>query len=293
MTAPDETKRTTASTLSYSRALLSTAKRTKAQAWSLEAVAALLSIATSFVPSPVFAVATALAAVGAKFVSKLVFSSSKRTFRLGERMRRYDFFERTIGWLPPPSDRADMAVAQQASELGALAAALAPREATYYSRGGPPSTERLFTNLAESIFWTERLMGQMAKRRWGHFAIGVVALLVTLAGLALSAPTTWAPVAIKTVGACVALLVAVDLFGEARSFARGEKEAAALLSALVAEIRSAAPARDEALRLMVEYNCSLADLPMIPDDVYDANRIKFTAGWAAFETSLPPPFRPS
>jgi hypothetical protein len=42
------------------------------------------------------------------------------------------------------------------------------------------------------------------------------------------------------------------------------------------------PTEKEALRLLVEYNCTLADLPMIPDTVYHANEETLNAAWQEY-----------
>jgi hypothetical protein len=261
--------------------------------WStwLESLASVLSVVGALLPVVEFSVLVGIGAVGSKLIAKLVLSSAKKYFRLGERMRRYDFYERSLGWVPPPADRADMALAQDSAALDALASELAPREGDYYAHSGTPSTERLFSNLAESMFWTERLMATMSNRRWWQLSLAVGAIILTLIGIALAHSSTGGPILVKGVGTVVALLVAVDVLGEASSFGRGERDARALLSALVAEMRSPAPKRDEGVRLLTEYNCLLADLPMIPDEVYSSQQSRLTKAWLAFESSLPPRFR--
>lgn len=295
MNAPIDTKsqdRTGApsvnpSMLSFSRALLSAAKDEKKRYWYAETAAAALSVIGAFLPWPEFAATAGLLSVATKVISKLVLSGTKKLFRLGERARRYDFYGKTMGWPVPPADRADMVIAQSSKEIRAAAEKLAAAEPDYYAHKGAPSTERLLCNLCESMFWTERLMGFMAKSRYKQLAVAGVAVFAVLLGTVLVHPGEPGFAILKMVGSVVALLVAVDVLGEARSFARGEQETGKLLHAVVAEMKRTVLARDEAVRLMVEYNCMLADLPVLPDSNYEKHKSVLNSAWKEFEASLP------
>jgi hypothetical protein len=277
----------TPSALSLSRALLSAAKDRKKTYWYVEILAAALSVAGSFLPWPVIAAVAGVLSVASKTVSKFVLSGSKKLFRLGERARRYDFYERTMGWPVPSADRADMVIAQSSDEIRDAANKLASAEADYYAHKGSPGPDRLLCNLCESMFWTERLMEYMSKVRRKHLALAMVAVLAALVGTILVQPGPKGFVVLKILGSVVALLVAVDVLGEAWSFDRGERETRRLLDAVVAEMRRSALSRDEAIRLMVEYNCLLADLPLLPDSIYEKHKAVLSKAWAEFEKSLP------
>jgi hypothetical protein len=272
--------------LSVSRALLTKAKGKKATYWRFEVAAASCSTVAAVIPWTVASATLALGAVALKIFARQVLVASRRTFRLGERARRYDFYGRTLGWPVPPSDRADMVLVRLAPGVHREAARLAGTETDYYAHNGPPSTQRLLCNLAESMFWTERLMGAMAKVRWRHVATAVAALVLVLLGTLMMQPTHGLGV-LKFICSAVTLLVATDLFGEAKSFERGESEASKLLSAIGTEMARATPSEGEGVRLMSEYNCLLADLPLLPDSIYRSNQIALNSAWTAFQKSLP------
>jgi hypothetical protein len=273
--------------LSYSRALLSAAKELKTKYWATEVAAAILAVSASVLPWPRLAAVAGVCSVVAKVLSKLTMSASKRLFRAGERARRYDFYARTLGWPVPSRERADMVVTKASTRIEEIARKFAATESDYYAHRGLPSTERLLCNLTEAMFWTERLMGAMAKIRWKHLVYAGCAVGAVLIGTLVLQPPVDSLLALKYLGAAVALLVAIDILGEAQSFERGEREAGRLLGAVTVEMARATPSRDEALRLLIEYNCLLADLPILPDSVYLKNRDLLNTAWAAFEESLP------
>lgn len=269
------------SLLSYLRATFSDAKKRKTQYWFLEILASLLSIATAVVPWILVASIAGVVSVACKVLSKIVFSQSKTVFRLAERLRRFDFLARTLDWPVPARDRVDLLLTISPSTERA-ARALAPREADYYANKGPPSTERLYSNMIESMFWTERLMSAMAKQRSKQLIAASSAVVLVLVGSLLLQIGDTAHLILKVVSAIVALLVAVDVLGEARSFARGEREIARLLTGITAEWRKADLSRDEGLRFLIEYNCLLADLPLIPDAVYEQLHDRLSTAWTTF-----------
>ncbi len=277
-----------ASALSLSRALLTAAKKTKKAYWQTEILAAVLAVGGAFLPMPALAIIASVLSITAKAIGKFaILSDSKKLFRLGERARRYDFYERTLGWPVPPADRADMVITQSSTAIRAAAAKLAASETDYYSHKGAPSTERLLCNLGESMFWTERLMGEMAKVRWKHVAVAVTALVLGLVGTVLIQPGKEGLIIIKVTGLMVSLLVALDILGEARSFKRGESDTRRLFDAVLAEMRQFPLSVNGAMRLMAEYNCLLADLPLLPDSIYEARKAVLNEAWTVCEKSLP------
>lgn len=285
--APTSSGEVAPTILSYSRALLSVAKELKLKYWRIEIAAALISVSASILPWPRIAAVAGVCSVVAKVLSKLTVSASKRLFRAGERTRRYDFYARTLGWPVPSRERADMVVTKASARIEEIAREFAAAESDYYAHRGLPSTERLLCNLTEAMFWTERLMGTMAKVRWRHLVYAGCALGVVIIGTLVLQPPLDPLLTLKYLGAAVALLVAVDILGEAQSFERGEREVGRLLGAVTAEMARVTPSRDEALRLLIEYNCLLADLPILPDSIYLKNRDLLNAAWVAFEESLP------
>jgi hypothetical protein len=272
--------------LSLSRALLSEAKRNKLIYWWLELGAATFSVGVSLMPWAKVAAALAIVSIGVKIAAKARLSGSRRHFRRGERARRYDFYARTLGWPVPPGHRADLALTQFPSTIQDRARALATAEVDYYSHSGPPSPKRLLCNLAESMFWTERLMAAMARVRWGQVAAAAIAVVLVLVGTVLVQPGGSLDV-LRFLGSAVMLLVALDVFGEAQSFERGEREVGKLLSAVTAVMAQVEQSRDEGMRLLTEYNCVLADLPLLPDRIYEKKKAALNAAWTEYQAGLP------
>jgi hypothetical protein len=79
-------------------------------------------------------------------------------FCIGERQRRYDFYKKTLGWDPPPGDRADTYIQNSGEEIQKAAAKLAPGEPDYYAHKGPPSTQRLFSCPRSKLTSTRTLL---------------------------------------------------------------------------------------------------------------------------------------
>jgi hypothetical protein len=281
------TQATVPTPLSFSRAFVRAAKQRKKAYWRVEVLATVLAVGTSLVPSLRLAAALGVLSVAAKLGGKFVLAAAKKLFRTGERQRRYDFYGRTLGWPVPAIDRADMSIANASSEIKKNAEELAPREADYYAHNGSPGTEHLFCNLAQSMFFTDHLLGAMATTRWKHVALAATAVVVALIATIIAAPPAHGLVVLKYLGSVVTLLVALDVLGEAQSFGRGNKEVGRLLNALVTEMARATPSRDEALRLLIEYNCLLADLPMMPESIYGSHKDTLNAAWKEYEASLP------
>ena len=137
------------------------------------------------------------------------------------------------------------------------------------------------------MFWSERLFGAMAAIWWRRFAVAVIVVAAVLIATIMLNLNNNALLVLKCLGSVVALLVTLDVFAEARSSDRGRTEIGKLLGVLETEMARHEPTEKEALRLLVEYNCALADLPMIPDTVYHANEETLNAAWQEYETSLP------
>lgn len=261
------------------RLLFSRSKVEKERYWLLEACASGLALTAAFVPWVWAASVMSLLALPAKAGAKIVGSRSRSKFRLAERLRRFDFESRALGWPIPPTDRADLLLALP-SKIQTRAGERAEIDTEYYSHKGGPSDERFFANLTESLFFTHHLMAIMARRRWWQFAVAVMAFVGAIVGAAIAQPGQAIHVVLKVVGAVVAVLVAIDVFGEARSYERGDRECGKLLAAIRAEIQTGAPTIQEGLRLFIEYNCLLSDLPLVPDAIYDRNRARLNQAFA-------------
>ena len=62
------------------------------------------------------------------------------------------------------------------------------------------------------------------------------------------------------------------------SSARTSREFRDLLNALERSLEP--PDREEGIRILIEYNCMLADLPMVPDEVHAKHRLRLDRLWA-------------
>jgi hypothetical protein len=280
--------------LSLAGAAFTYAKKLRKRHWYMEIAAASSGVIGAFVPSPVAAALLGIVAVVLKGTARVTASKSRGVFRQAERARRYQFARRTMGWKVPEHVYADLRLAF-AGRIENEARDRERQDATYYSASGPPSTAQFFQNLGESIFWTERLMAAMEGHRTKHITYALLGVAASLVGLVLVQPSgavtsSEAGAAVlaglKVVGTIVSVLVALDLLGERSSFARGARECRDLFCEVKALM--AAGSRDEGVRIMVEYNCLLADLPMIPDDVYEKNKERLTRVWTEVAQSLPP-----
>jgi hypothetical protein len=272
--------------LAHSRAAFTVAKTTRKWHWRLEVVASGLALLSAFIPAATVAAVVALLSVGAKVLARVKAMQARVLFRQAERARRYDFEQRTLGWLVPGRVHADALLAFP-PEVEELAREVAKKDDDYFAEKGGPSPSRFVWNLAESIFWQEKLTDAMASRRTRQFSLAVAAIAATLCGLVLVQPSgvleqaqakVTAIVGLKVLGALVSFLVALDVYGELSAFRRGSRESRDLLAALERALEP--PDREEGLRILIEYNCLLADLPMVPDEVYKKHGARLEKLWA-------------
>jgi hypothetical protein len=64
-----------------------------------------------------------------------------------------------------------------------------------------------------------------------------------------------------------------------RAFARTEQEVRTLAGAVLAQLRLGHMDRTEGLRLMVDYNCCLMEMPLIPDEIRDQKQSAINDAW--------------
>lgn len=283
--------------LSHVRASFFVAKNRRVWSWRIEAFSAAFSVAAAYVQNLTCAAGLAVLAIGAKFVARLVASSSRRIFRQAERARRYDFESRALGWPVPAHAHGEVLFSfSKAVETRANQSPVSDED--YYDVKGPPGTARLFGNLAESVFWTEKLMAVMTERRAKQLAAAIVTAIAVLVGLVLVPPsglfkpesaTKSVLIVLRVLSIGVATLIAVDLHGDRGDFRRGAGDCAKIFSALEAALRAAEPSRDEGLRLLVEYNCLVVDLPMIPEAIYARESPRLKRLWKEVAERLPLP----
>lgn len=277
----------------------SVAKRYKKHVWWWDIGAAVLSVLSAFSPWLLAGILGVVAGLGCKLRAKTAQSRSRASFRLAERARRYDFQRRTLGWPPPAQELADMMLKFSSAARQQALNEEEELERGYYTIEGQPSERRLLANLHESMFSTEKLAGVMAERRREQFALSLVALVLVLVGTllapellgsmpqvqALGITISAAPV-LKALSIATTLLVSLDVFGEMRAFARTEHEVRTLASAILSLLRLGHLERAEGLRLMVDYNCCLMEMPLIPDEVRAKKQGAINDTWEALARTL-------
>jgi hypothetical protein len=274
------------SLLAHSRAAFTVAKAKRTWHWRLEVVASGLALVSAFMPSSTLAAVTALLSAAAKVSARFKATQVRALLRQAERARRYDLEQRTLGWPVPGRVHADALLAFPPDVEG-LARELSKKDDAYFAEKGDPSPSRFVWNLAESIFWHEKLTEAMANRRARQFSLALAAIVLTLYGLVLVQPSglmeqaqakVTALISLKVLGAFVSFLVALDVYGELSAFRRGSRESRDLLAALERWLDP--PDREEGLRILIEYNCLLADLPMVPDEMHKKLHSRLNKLWA-------------
>ena len=273
--------------LSHMKAAFSQAKGKRRWFWRLETCAAVVSVVAAFLPNPVCSLCLSMVAIAVKGAAKAVAATARAVFGQAERARRYDFERRTLGWSVPAHAHGELLFAFS-EEVEDRAREYPVMDSDYYATQGPPSTGRLLGNLAESIFWTEKLMEIMAGRRSRQLGLAVGATVLALVGLALvqrpeilphESLGRIVPDGLRILSASVAALIAVDVYGDLCGYRRGASECAKLFLAIEAAMHAPQPDRDEGVRLFVEYNCILVDLPMVPDEIHEKHRVRLTHLW--------------
>lgn len=244
-------------------------------------------------PHALVAAAVALSSLGSKLLARVTATQARALFRQAERARRYDFEQRALGWPVPGRVHADLLLAFS-TKVEHMAVALAKKDDDYFADKGPPGTTRFVWNLAESIFWSEKLLGIMALRRAWQLGLALTVIVGTLAGLVLVEPSglleegqvkVVAVVGVKVVAAFASLLVALDLGGELAAYRRGAGECRDFGAALERALDP--PDREEGVRILIEYSCLLADLPMVPDEVHRENHQRLSRLWAEAAERMP------
>jgi hypothetical protein len=273
MTTPDQF-------LAASRREFSIAKRWKARQWWIDVAASLGALAAAAMPVPRWSLALVVVSVAAKIGAKFAQSRSRSSFRVAERARRYDFQRRTLGWAIPHDEYADIVLAFSGETQALPAADAETMQAGYFDREGPPGIERLLANLHESVFWSRRLLADMAKRRGWHVFIAVVGTTATLFVGLFVRPEDWRLVVVRVVAVMVAMLVSLDVFGEWTAFRRSASELGIMERVLV-EFRKRRGTKDEAFRFLIDYSCLLVDAPMVPDKIYEKRRPVLEHLWKA------------
>jgi hypothetical protein len=265
--------------LGRSRSEFSKAKAEKVLQWRWEICASVLAIVSSFLPVAIAAVASVALGCACKIFAKWAQVKSRAAFRAAERARRLSFQENALGWRVRPEQYGDLLFSFTPSTRALEAEAAAKLEEGYFTDQGPAGPTRMLSNLRESIFWSERLSTTMATRRGWQCILALVIIVVTLVVVALVGSAQVGLIAVRLVALFVVLNVSLDVLAEYRGFRRSEGELRQL-GAAAGELARRAPASLEAtLSLMVEYDCSMQERPLVPDATHRRHGAELDAAW--------------
>src|SRR5262245_27295178 len=115
------------SLLSRLRAAFSAAKKDKITYWKLEIFASVVAIGTAVVGPVWLASSLGVLSIGIKVIGKIFAARARAAFRLAERLRRFDFQAKTLGWPVPARDLVDLLLIMSPA-MEQAARALAPRD---------------------------------------------------------------------------------------------------------------------------------------------------------------------
>ena len=274
MTTPDQF-------LAASRREFSIAKRWKSYQWRIDVAASLGALAAAAVAVPRLSLAIVILAAVAKVGARFAQLRSRSCFRVAERARRYDFQRRALGWEIPHDEYADIVLSFSGKNRSLPAADAERMQVGYFEHEGPPGADRLLANLHESVFWSKRLLADMAKRRGWHVFWALSAVIATmLVGLVVP----WDDgrlILVRVVAVTVTILVSLDVFGEWTAFRRSSNELAVIERVLIELRKGRQITKDQALRFLIDYSCLLFDAPMVPDKIYAGLQPQLEQLWAA------------
>jgi hypothetical protein len=149
----------------------------------------------------------------------------------------------------------------------------------YFTDERPAGPVRMLGNLRESLFWSERLSATMATRRGWQCILALVTAVMALVVAALVGSAQVGLIAFRLVALFVVLNVSLDILSEYRGFRRSESELR-LLGVAAGDLARRGPASLEAaLSIMVEYDCSMQERPLVPDAIHRRHEAELGATW--------------
>lgn len=196
-----------------------------------------------------------------------------------ETMRRQSVLSEGLGW---PITRAQFSEWRQRAGgkvLGHLAAN--PRPDEYYETKFAIGPERLAAMTFESLFWTKSLYRKVR----GYLLITIVLVTILLFGVLSIMPLFEFSKSSRTllvyfVYLAIPLLVSVDLVGMYLRLNRSISAFSNMAGPLEALANSASADHAEVLRMVSEYNCTLAAGLPIPKWVFDRHHNEIEACWS-------------
>jgi hypothetical protein len=225
----------------------------------------------------------------AAFISQIAIVECRKQsdahYRLAEAVRRPALLLAGLGRQPSIIE-----IQRIAAQLGVLDASNRIEPNTYYASKLTPGPQRLVEIIEESSFWTADLAEQIADFLDGGFKATVV-LFVLAAYMAVYArwTTTYGDAAGKILLAFATFYFA-GATTELRNKYRDLAQAAQRVMAQCTVVKSKPDSEllREAMVLADEYNCALANAPIIPEFVYDRHQKRLNSAWTAKCESLLP-----
>lgn len=203
---------------------------------------------------------------------------SSRRYRLAESVRRPAVLAAGLESYP-----SGIEVRKIAALLGLPVADNRLTAETYYASKSSPGPRRLLEITEECSFWT----ADLAKHTADFFAAAVwAAIILFIMALYAAVETGWTSGHIDLTGRVLLAVATIYFAGDAVQLKSRYKHLADAASHVTDRCVAAAagPARDiltQALIATDEYNCALAEAPIIPEFVYALRREKLNLAWAA------------
>lgn len=249
--------------------------------WSigLSLTSGLISIVVSLV-APSLATNTLFAGIAAIVLTTgycLRFSFENIQER-AETMRRQSVLSEGLGWPITKAQFIEWRQLAGAKVLGHLAAN--PRPEDYYETKSAVGSARLAAMTFESLTWT---VGLYRKVR-AYLMIAIAIAVILLIGMLSIAPLFNFSASARTslvyfVYLAIPLLVSIDLIGMYLRLSRCILSLSNMASSLEALADSSSAETTEILRLVSEYNCTLAAGLPIPRWVFDRHYNEIAASW--------------
>jgi hypothetical protein len=195
-----------------------------------------------------------------------------------ETMRRQSVLSEGLGWAIARAQYIEWRQLAGAKVLGHLA--LNPRPEEYYETKSAIGPERLAAMTFESLIWT---IGLYRKVR-GYLIIAILLSAILLVAVLSIAPLFDFSVSTRIslvyfVYLAIPLLVSIDLIGMYLRLSRSILTLSNMTSPLEALADSAPAETTEVLRMVSEYNCTLAAGLPIPKWVFERHYKEIAASW--------------